>query len=413
MKNKKLIIFISSLLFGVVLLTYYIRPVISQAKTVEFDFTITSGDEEALKDLTFFGNVFDQESQTNRQVAITADKTKYSGHPLATSMYLEESSMTTRIRSQYKSFLRGKTLYMGELVESNDYLIFIENNYNYFPEEEKLEKTMTLPLNILDKEANEEALSEIVIQSDQPILQAYISNSLVTDTYLIAEAYFMPEDSYKEDIVLIVYDLQKQEQIFQFEKQLNEQFRMYGSVTDYFLLDETANKILAIETGYITPNNAEINENPFEVEETIVREYAVYDLKTGEKEVLEMPEEFNPNEESSFYARDGMIYNISYSPGKFDILTYDVVKQELAEKGEIYVDETVFGHNEKALRMLPYEDTMLITQGWIDGSDDVLGVVLIDLINQEGIFEGTMSMEETASNKSMYLDDILVEKVNK
>lgn len=410
MKNKKLIIMVSSLAFGVILLAHYIRPIMSQAKATDFEIATTRGDEDSLDNLTFFGYVFDEKAQTNRNVAITVDETNYLSHPLFESMYTEESHTTTRLRSKNKSFIRGKTLYRGELAESKDYLVFIENNYNYFSDTE-LEKTMALPMDILDKKADKEMASELVIESEKPILQAYISKSLIAGNYLVTEAFVM-EESYEEEVVLIVYDLQKQEQVTQFDKQMSDIFWRYGSTTDYYLLDEATDKMLSIDTTYDDSQMEEETNGPLNWDEAIVREFSIYDLKTGAKEVLEVPVLFDLIQKSSFYAKDGMIYNISHSPGKFNILVYDTQTQKLDELTEIYVDESVFGDLDKEVRMHFYGDRVLMTQQWIMNDSDPMGILLLDLVNKEVIFEGTINMEENDVDKRMFIEELLIEEVD-
>lgn len=410
MKNKKRIILVSSLAFGVILLAHYIRPIMSQAKATDFEITTTRGDEDSLDNLTFFGYVFDEKAQTDRNVAITVDETNYLSHPLFESMYTEESHTTTRLRSKNKSFIRGKNLYSGELAESKDYLVFIENNYNYFSDTE-LEKTMALPVDILDKNADKETATELVIESEKPILQAYISKSLIAGNYLVAEAFVM-EESYEEEAVLIVYDLQKQEQVTQFDKQMSDIFWRYGSTTDYYLLDEATDKMLSIDTTYDGSQMEEETNGPLNWDDAIVREFSIYDLKTGAKEVLEAPVLFDLIQKSSFYAKDGMIYNISHSPGKFNILAYDTQTQKLDELTEIYVDESVFGDLDKEVRMHFYGDRVLMTQQWIMSDSDPMGILLLDLVNKEVIFEGTMNMEENDGDKRMFLDELFIEEVD-
>lgn len=396
MKKNKISILIVSLLFMLVLTSYYLIPIFAKEDQVTFSLELTEGDKDIFNQLTFAGLV-QTDSYSSQPIEINAnDGINLHNNFFSLSQRNLDKKMNLLI-DRYPSFVRGKELYSENYYESNDYLVYVSNFYPDYNDSSDTLQTATITISYYNKTSKETIDKEISISSESPINYVTIEDLLFLgdQVTMILEVDTIQTNSRK----VYVYNLVEQTLESEFDKQVNSQATNYSEFQN-FLIDEQKGNILSVESW---TNESESLETVFN------RAYTVLNILNAQQKKLKL-NEFFYQETTKIHSQNNRLYGFNYQNGTIYYEVITITNPDQIEKGVLSVGELFTEEEWNYISLIPHQDGLLFVEKELNSYANKQNFLIIALDTFTVDLKGQLQMETDQEETIAYFNDIYFEK---
>ncbi|GEL77216.1 hypothetical protein [Tenuibacillus multivorans] len=357
--------------------TYYVQSAIATNSLPDVTIETVEGDESLIEPLVFEGLVSHDENE--EQFLLSQGETLYNGDLSFVERFEGVHNMTlNRLRQGYRDFMRGVDYLYRNVYEDNQRLILVNVNESYsaYGVED-----IELEVNMLNKGTEKSETYTMEIDSEQRINFYNIADVQYSDGKVIvltdlSERY---QDGSKPGITELIFDIQSgelvsQETIISFDQLEQDNIDQRISQLGESVLYAPSEYVVFRKSQYEIVRNEQADSL---TEEMIENELLAYNVKTGEIEQLEIPQ----NENSDVRYFDGSnLYFEKTKDGENFLSVYNIAEQDFQKDVPIGSDSHPY----------PY---ILVNAGYIY------------MLNQE---ENHLNVISVDTNKSVYKGEIKV-----
>lgn len=395
MKKNKTIILIVSLLFTLVLASYYLIPIFAKEDQITFSLELVEGDKAVFNQLTFAGLV-QTDSYSSQNIEINANN----GVDLQKNFFgLSQRNLDNEMNvliDRYPSFVRGKELYSENYYESEDYLVYVSNFYPDYNDKADTLQTASITISQYDKTSKETIDKEISISSENPINYVTLEDLLFLGDQItmVLEVDTIQGNSRK----VYVYDLVEKSLVSEFDKQMNSQTTNYSEFQN-FLMDEQAANILSVESW--------TNENE-NLQTAFNREYTILNVLGAQQKKLKL-DEFFYQETTKIHSRNNLLYGFNYQDGTIYYEVVTITNPNRVEKGVLSVGELFSEEEWDYISLISHQDGLLFVEKELNFYADKQNFLMIALDAFTVDFKGQLQMKTNQEETIAYFNDIYFE----
>lgn len=389
MKKQKLVLASATVAILVILLGYYLAPLVTGYSRVTFEVVTTAGDETLIEDIQFSGSV--NKGYDYENVIVTSDETKYQYSGSNLSSYVGQELKITHLIDRYPSFVRGKNAVSENFYETSDKIVYVENYASGYYNEIPVSETQ-LSVSVFDKETGEEKESEITIEGKQPFHFIHVYSLMMKGDHLVLD---VSVDWLDDQMQTIVYDWKSGETINTFEKAFLLQAIDYNHEYANFSVTEDKDTLLVREVKVSEVGDGELNYE---------YAYSLFNLNDGTRQEIKLSEAFY-QEDNLFYASKEGAFTIIQMDGQLVIEKYDLTKQAVAwqEVLPLKIDEY---NDSYSFSLLGKDGALLLTESYINYAEDKQQFVFINLDDFGILAEGYIEMKGADTTANAFFDTI-------
>ena len=323
---------ILSLITIIVIGTFYISAGRAEKTDLTIEFEVVNGNEEELKDLTFYGeylvgNMYQSLQFTTEE---TINRNNISFIEQLSPQY--NSPIFQKLIKNHKRFMRGKQLSPSCYYEDENVLVYASFKGDFNPSPNR---DVDFEIEVLDKKTEE----TILFKSDVPFLEKYewlnIEDVQVVhdELKLVVQGIGMKDGT--DDLRVYTFDMK--EQLLVVNEQIATSDSKENATTDIRVLNELYDniqpqKFYVIQKETYEAENTRIEGDAvtYEGEPKVVgNEVFVYNIENSESKQLEIPNEMAESIYRASILQSSM-YTFTQSDNTIEVSRYDFEKEEWA-----------------------------------------------------------------------------------
>ncbi len=292
---------------------FYVNSAMSATQYPEFVINKQSGNDEEIKSLVLEGGYHEGHSMsyTYTHLKISSDGSEYIiGRSLIDQLIGQPSPIIKELQEKYRDFMRGKSHNIGSFFENDQFLAYADVKYKFGVSQSR---DFKFAISILDKNSGNTTSHNIKIPDRSVVNHIYVEDVQVVDN----------------ELKLITHNMMRKNEKYYNEKHIYTLNISTGTITN----NQNIFSIPA-EQGDSYVDARLINTNPIQANENLVflinqstyvqeeeslreentnKELISFNLKTNEKETIELPESLKDSQVSFF---DGSTIYFSKSSEK-------------------------------------------------------------------------------------------------
>ncbi|MFY9903171.1 MAG: hypothetical protein WAK52_11290 [Trichococcus sp.] len=388
---RKQTILLLSFLLLVVLGGFYAQPLFAKDELLKMDIRTISGDDALLEGLTYYGTA------SNQWAATTFSLDRSGLRPSETQrqdVFFQDyaDSAVRAWRTDYRSFMRGKSSYSGNYAETEDHLYYV------------VEENDGFSLEILDK-ANG-TVSESLLAYPEKKQKTYysVSRTFYLDGKVIIEysRYGNYSDYLGSDIVIYNPTSGSLEEHFVFE--MPEAVSGYQSISTEILTQDDQKGIFV--TVRTEENDLEATDY---VPPVISIAFKLYDWDTKQWTDLANTQDFS-KEDLPYTIKDGIFYQLNQSGGDWTIQSLDLMQDKVLETIVLENADDWEFTSAADWKILIAGNNAVLTQTYIE-PDRAAELAVFDIGTGKMLYSGeiTTSFGTNKETDSLYFDRIIYE----
>lgn len=370
---------------------FYVQIAIANASLPKFEFVSVSGDEEYLDRLIIYGDYV--RGEVREPFKLTNEGMVYQRELNYIKQFqpFHRPESIERLHREERKFMRGRHDIWNTFVEDDDRLVHVTTLMTM--------EDYSFELDVLERKTGE--INSFSIKLPEENAGVSLSNvQLHGDlVYLIANVHSMNKNE------LHVYEFSLQE-----GKLLNQ--KLVAETDDgndiYVLNDEldfSPYEYIVYKINYL-----EYKEDDYGYE-VVDKEYFSYHLDSGEKNMIEIPEDFNEYPEDPFVEEGHFlpgqinvgkefVYFIDITSEGIEYHPYSIREAKLGEKTTITLDEAVMGG---VYSVYPARDEIFFySQGEDQEGHQFRKVIAVDLEKATQTFEGEIKLVKAPKETIVY-----------
>ncbi|MFD1412587.1 hypothetical protein [Oceanobacillus jeddahense] len=391
------VIYVALIFISVIIIGFYVMD----NKEIDFNWKTVSGDEEVVEDVLIFGDGQNNPNMASRYTMmpdpfrLSIDESKRIENPRGTlyGWNYQDQQMEEYV-NEYKDFMRGKYYWAENFTETNNQLIYVdEDNLGWDFDEQN-----TLQVEVLDKETKEETEFDIPIEEN---LQVYgVDSTDVHDdklyVHLFIEGQFNERtDIYEDESAILVIDLNNQSlEDIKFPDKDNEQKEdVFATLNfrDSGLIDGEMNYLYTYDEYQVTQDGGYQGDYP------VKYELRLYNVEEDRFKSINLLEE-NVYASDYLHIYDNAVYSGVLQGSNYTLTKYD---KNLEEQGAVFDENVLNGdlevgqedlypltnvHNGNFYIVFPAFSTMAVTD---------ISISAFNLETGENVYEGIIQAEDS------------------
>lgn len=367
--------------------TFYVNSALSATQHPEFVINNQSGNAEEIKSLVLQGSYHEERNMNYANLKITADGSdNRSDGSIIDQIFGSPAPMIMKLQEEHRHFMRGKGYAIESFFENNQLLAFAEVEYKMGS---LSSRDFKFAISILDK--GDGSTTSFTIN---------VPDSTGVD-YIIVEDVQMVDNKLK----LITQNMIRANDKFSTEKRI-------------YTIDVSAKQVSSQETIISIPDQSDdthvdarlIKTNPTREYEKLLflkteskitqqresdhveqsnRELISYNLRTKEKETIDLPENLIENQMSFF---DGsIIYLTEFSEQQLIVTPFSVETNQVVDE---FTVELTGATNSMESPIMTVKDGKLFATTMITDVKAKARVIVVDLSTGETLFTGEVEMKD-------------------
>lgn len=390
MKKQKRVLASVTVAIMVILIGYYLAPLVSGYSRATFEVVTTAGDETLMDDVYFFGGV--NKGYDFENVVVTNEETHYEYSASNLSSYVGLEVKVGHLIDRYPSFVRGKSTVAENFSETEEMIAYVENYARGYYNDLPVSETQ-LEISVFDKETGEEKENKITIKAEQPFNFVHVYSLIMHGDYLILD---VSVDWLDDQMQTIVYDWKVGETINTFEKSFILQAMDYSHYFGNFSITNENDTLLVREMNLFEIGNGELDYQ---------YAYSLFNLKDGTRQEIKLSEAFY-QEDNLFYASKEGAFTINQIDGQLVIEKYDLTKQSVAWQEVLPLKIDALNSDSHSFSLLEKDGALLLTESYMNNAQDTLQFVFINLGDFGILAEGYVEMKDADNTANAYFDAI-------
>lgn len=344
-------------------------------------FTTLEGDASRVDHMVLKADLVSYTANQSKPIIIKKDTVALDEHNQMKSSYFNYEDSIAQYIESYPSFMRGKTLYLGNFAENDTSIYYVEDFYSSRRHEAITE--LSIDIEALDKESGEITVKEFNVQFEKAVQNVVFYGIYEWQGYLLLDVLLTDPEGYNDHNNYYVYDTKAAKVIDQFNT---------GDISDWgssqlFLVDEKKGDFVLETRSY--------NEETDTLEENHLYSYNI--VSQSFKELFFDNEAILNNEETIRHGQDGKLYYFVRDRKTIVVHVYDIATESFILKKEIDIDPEVFTEwayidvqkNSSDGSILLYEPTIQ----WDVEMDDKIGMMILDPETLELEFSGYLDYQ--------------------
>ena len=392
---------ILSIITVIVIGTFYISAGSAEKTDLIIEFEVVNGNEEELKDLTFYGeylvgNMYQPLQFTTEE---TINRNDISFIEQLSPEY--NAPIFKKLIKNHKRFMRGKELSPSYYYEDENVLVYASFKGDFDPSPNR---DVDFDIEVLDKKT-EETTS---FKADVPFLEKYIwlnidDVQVVHDELkLVVQGHGMKDGT--DDFRVYTFDMK--EQLLVGNELIATADLKENARTDIRVMNELYSTIQPQKFYVIHKDTYEIQDGnavTYEDEpKVIANEVLVYNVENNETKQLEIPNEMAQSIYRASILQSSM-YTFTQSDNTIEVNHYDFEKEEWAEKQIFHSEQAKTSDNEPFVQLM--NGKIYIISSTNNGYTLLIG----DLNTGESLYEGKLQVKnqkEDPQRYRLYFNDI-------
>ncbi|CZR00725.1 hypothetical protein [Trichococcus collinsii] len=388
---RKQTILLLSFLLLVVLGGFYAQPLFAKDEPLKMDIRTILGDDALLEGLTYYGTA------SNQQEATTFSLDRSGLRPSETQqqdVFFQDyaDSAVRAWRTDYRSFMRGKSSYSGNYADTEDHLYYV------------VEENDGFSLEILDK-ANGTVSESLLAYPEKKHKTYYsVSRTFYLDGKVILEysRYGNYSDYLSSDIVIYDPISGSLEEHFVFE--MPEAVSGYQSISTDILTQDTQKAIFVALRTEETDLEATAYVSPI-----ISIAFKRYDWDTKQWTDLANTQDFS-KDNLPYAIEDGIFYQLNPSGGNCTIQSLDLMQDKVLETIALETAGNWEFTSASDWKILIAGNNAVLTQTYIE-PDRAAQLAVFDIGTGEMLYSGEITALSGTNKEtdSLYFDRIVYE----
>lgn len=385
--------------------TFYVSSANSATQYPEFVINKTSGDAEEIKSLALEGFYHEGGSMSyvNTHLKITSDDSDYrKDSSIIDSVIGHPAPMIQELQKEYRKFMRGKGQTVDSFFENNKLLAYAEVKYKTGS---FTNRDFKFAISILDKDDGNTSSFSIKVPDSSVVENIFVEDVLVVDNELkvITHNNTRKNENYFNEKHIYSFDIST-EKINSNETILSLPIQQ-GNDHTFVNLIQTNHKQANENLIFVKTYEKVIEEESHRGEETN-RELISYNLKTKEKETIELPDSLKENKISYF---DGStIYLTKLSEGNLVVTPYSIENDQAGKEFTIQLSNETSNAEPPIIIM---EDDKLYVATHVTNLKTMASITVIDLKTMDTTYQGEVIRKkrpESAEQFELYLYDMMI-----
>ncbi|MFD2759994.1 hypothetical protein [Lentibacillus juripiscarius] len=387
--------------------TFYIQSTLSASSYPEVVFEKMSGNEEELEPVVLNGHYSTSSRGMGEGVRVTAEGSNYTGEQsfferLQRGFY---SQGIKQLQDKYRGFMRGKGGNIASYFETENTLAYAEVINQFIGSSAS---DMEFDIAVLDKESDETTSFTVPVPNRAMYNHAYIEDVQMVDGNLKVISQMYPKNGRGAKYVYS-FDISKQEingeeKIAAVENQ-NENTRVKIRILSSSDIKAAHNCVIYEKTEEPIirdpeRNQTSVTEKPANKGE---KEYVVYNLETGEKKSMKLPEELA--------GADAIMYKNAtlYLQNENQLTLYNVKTEEVGSQTELPSQDTAKQREaHSVLKIANGTMYVLATPVGMD-QENPQTITIIDTKSGDVLYKGKiMTKKPLNEGKSLYFSGMQI-----
>ncbi|CAM3206315.1 hypothetical protein FITA111629_09865 [Filibacter tadaridae] len=383
--------------------TFYVSSANSATQYPEFVINKKSGDAEEIKSLALEGSYLEGGSMiyVNTNLQITSDGSDYGdGSSIIDSIKGHPAPMIQELQKEYRNFMRGKGQDLDSFFENNKLLAYADVKYNPFTNSD-----FKFAISIVDKDDGNTSSYSIKVPDSSVIDHIYVEDVQVVDNELkvITQNNTSKNEKYSIERHIYSFDistgkLNSNETILSIPEQ-------QGNDSIYAYLIQTSHKQANENLIYVKTHDKMIQEEESDRLEERNRELISYNLKTKEKETIDLPDSLKDNQINYF---DGSTIYFSKLSGENLVVTpYSLENNQADNELTIQLSNET---NDTEPPIILMKDGKLYVATHVTNLKTKASITVIDLKTLDTIYQGEVirkDLPKSTEQFELYLYDMM------
>lgn len=385
--------------------TFYVNSSMSATQYPEFVINMKSGDAEEIKSLVLEGSYQEGGSMSyvSTNLQITSDGSDYRNDSSIIDVVIgHPSPMIQELQEEYRNFMRGKGQNVVSFFENNKLLAYAEVKYktNSFAT-----RDFKFAISILDKDDGNTSSFSIKVPDSSVVEDIFVEDVQVVDNELKMithnttsenEQSFTEKHIYSFDIA--TGKINSNETVLSIPEH-------QGDARIYADLIQTNHNQANENLIFIKTKDKMIQEESDRIDET-TRELISYNLKTKEKETIELPESLKESQINFF---DGLTIYFSKLSGQNLVVTpYSIENDQAGNEFTIQLsNETSYAEPP----IIIAKDGKLYVTTQVTNLKTKASITVIDLKTLDTIYQGEVIRKDLPGNTEqfeLYIYDMII-----
>ena len=385
--------------------TFYVNSSMSATQYPEFVINMKSGDAEEIKSLALEGSYQEGGSMSyvSTNLQITSDGSDYRNDSSIIDVVIgHPSPMIQELQEEYRNFMRGKGQNVVSFFENNKLLAYAEVKYktNSFAT-----RDFKFAISILDKDDGNTSSFSIKVPDSSVVEDIFVEDVQVVDNELKMithnttsenEQSFTEKHIYSFDIA--TGKINSHETVLSIPEH-------QGDARIYADLIQTNHNQANENLIFIKTKDKMIQEESDRIDET-TRELISYNLKTKEKETIELPESLKESQIDFF---DGLTIYFSKLSGQNLVVTpYSIENDQAGNEFTIQLsNETSYAEPP----IIIAKDGKLYVTTQVTNLKTKASITVIDLKTLDTIYQGEVIRKDLPGNTEqfeLYIYDMII-----
>src|SRR5699024_5547191 len=396
--------------FIVVVLTgFFIQSSFAFSNYPEFILKHQSGDEKLGSKIEVEGNYSDHSDSFGNSLSIDEEGTTY----LQTT-YLSQlqnpflGPEIKQLQKKYKSFMRGKSDYIGNYYENKDTLAYVnietDTNFTGYAITDQY-----FDIEVLDKETGDRQAFQLELPDRKYINFSDVRGvtlhgdelKIITNLSFYDELCLDREEKHVFSFYVIEREILDDEWIVTNEEDMNQEYDVWTDIEPVpWELQQNPEYFVFIKS---THKNIERDDGHYE-SEMLENEYIVYHIASGEHEGFELPDEWKDDNTLLHSWIEGehlLFYEIDNNELK--LYDYNLSSQQFDDKKHFDLPE---GATEEAYVTIQ-DDKVIVANRYHQGSTSS-AIIIYDYDSEDKLYERIIDIEgnEPTANDELIIHDV-------
>lgn len=386
--------------------TFYVSAANSATQYPEFVINKKSGDAEEIKPLVLEGFYHEGGSMNyvNTHLKITSDGSDYrKNSSIIDSVIGHPAPMIQELQEKYRNFMRGKGQSVVSFFENNKLLSYAEVKYKSGSFKNR---DFKFAISILDKDKGNTSSFSIEVPDSSALEHIFVEKVQVVDNELkvITHNSIRENDKYINEKHIYSFDIStgkinSNETILSIPEQQNNDHT-------YADLIQTSHNLENENLIFIKNQEKMIQDEESDRVEETIQELIYYNLKTKEKETIELPESLKKSEISFF---DGTtIYFSKLTEDNLVVTPYSIENNQAGNEFNIQLSlETSNGEPP----IIIMKDGKLYVATHVTNFKTKASITVIDLKTLDTIYQGEVIRKDSpksAEQFELYIFDMII-----
>ena len=386
--------------------TFYVSAANSATQYPEFVINKKSGDAEEIKSLALEGFYHEGGSMSyvNTHLKITSDGSDYrKNSSIIDSVIGHPAPMIQELQEKYHNFMRGKGQSVVSFFENNKLLSYAEVKYKSGSFKNR---DFKFAISILDKDKGNTSSFSIEVPDSSALEHIFVEKVQVVDNELkvITHNSIRENDKYINEKHIYSFDIStgkinSNETILSIPEQQNNDHT-------YADLIPTSHNLENENLIFIKNQEKMIQDEESDRIEETIQELIYYNLKTKEKETIELPESLKDNQISFF---DGStIYFSKLSEDNLVVTPYSIENDQVGNELTIQLSHETSNGEPPIIIM---KDGKLYVATHVTNFITKASITVIDLKTLDTIYEGEVIRKDSpksAEQFELYIVDMFI-----